>query len=167
MNIGSLARLPWKIKDVVRAVRRDIAASRHTMAQVLQMIAALEAKHGDLELKHNELIDVLLENDRRWERTRRSSHEELLAEIREQGLLTETAARLPARAAAERKLRDQLPSPHSPPTGYERVDHLLEPRQLSWASRWRLRSQRLIRYLPPERCSSLTTPRVTAVARPP
>ncbi len=111
MNIKSLVRLPWKIKDVVRAMRGDIAESRQAMAQLLQMIAALEARHGNLELRHGELLDVLQEKDERWERKTHSTHEELLAEIREQGLLTEIAARLPARAAAEMKLRDQLPAP--------------------------------------------------------
>jgi polysaccharide pyruvyl transferase WcaK-like protein len=81
MNIKSLVRLPWTIKDVLRSMRREIADSRRMMAELL--------------LKHREMTDILS------------------GEIREQGILMETAARSSLRAAAEMKLRSKLTPPLS------------------------------------------------------
>ncbi len=100
MNIQSLFRLPWRIKNVVRAMRRDLADSRNAMAdnriamdEILKSIASLKYENRAM----TEELSAL--------------REELLGEIREQGLLLETAARLATRAAAESKLRAQLTPP--------------------------------------------------------
>jgi len=108
MTIKSLVRLPWKLKAVLRSMRQDLADSRRTMAELLQMISALELGHEELteELRRERLQD-------RTEEIMSSLRELLLGEIREQGLLAETAARFSARAAAELKLRDQLIPPPS------------------------------------------------------
>jgi hypothetical protein len=42
MNINSLWRLPWKLKDALRAVRRDVADSRRMTAELARMIATLK-----------------------------------------------------------------------------------------------------------------------------
>src|ERR1700722_17627490 len=76
MNIKWWVRLPWKIKDVLVSVRRDLAESRRMMAELLPMIPALR--------------------------------EMLAGEIREQGIITETAARSSLGAAAEMQLRKTL-----------------------------------------------------------
>jgi polysaccharide pyruvyl transferase WcaK-like protein len=130
MNIKRLVRLPWKLKDVLRSMRQDLADSRRTMAELLQLISALELRHGDLKLRHGDLelrhgeLTEELRRERQEERTldlgrerRREEEmswlrETLLGEIREQGLLMETAARFLPRAAAEMKLRNQLTPPH-------------------------------------------------------
>ena len=39
--------LPWKLKEVLRSMRRDLADSRRTMAELLQMMSALELRHGE------------------------------------------------------------------------------------------------------------------------
>jgi len=86
MKLMSLVRLPWKMQEVLRSMRRDLADSR-------RMISVLELRHGEM----TEEISSLSER--------------LLGEIREQGLLMETAARFATRAAAEMKLRNQLTPP--------------------------------------------------------
>ncbi len=129
MKLKTFACLPWKIKEVVRATRRDIAESRQTMAELLRIVSALAVQHENIDIdlrnfvtEHRELTDVLkrdrlegqardLDREKQRERAMAWLSERLLAEIREQGLLTETAARLPSRAAAEMKLRDQLSPP--------------------------------------------------------
>ncbi|MGO9471736.1 MAG: polysaccharide pyruvyl transferase family protein [Isosphaeraceae bacterium] len=83
MNIKSLIRFPWKLRDVFRSMRRDHAESRRMTAEILQMISDLEPR----------------------------LRETLVGEFREQGLLMETAARYSSRAAAEMKLRDRLTPP--------------------------------------------------------
>ena len=100
------------------------------MAQVLQMIAALEAKHGDLEHKHNELIDVLLENDRRWSAhgVRRTKSFWPRFVSRAFSRKPRPACRLARPPRGNSGINSLLPIRA---TGYERVDHLLEPRRLS------------------------------------
>ncbi len=102
MNIKSLIRLPWKLKDVFRSMRRDLAESRRMMAEILEMTSDLEPR----------------------------LRETLVGEFREQGLLMATAARYSSRAAAEMKLRNRLPPPLSR-RRCERPDHLLEPCRVS------------------------------------
>ena len=136
MNINSLVRLPWKVKDVLRSMRRDLADSRRTMAELLQMISALELRHarGGRGAEAGEPAGADLEtwNERGDGNEEMSSlREMLLGEIREQGLLTETAARFSSRAAAEMKLRNQLTPPLARERRCERLDHLLEPCRLS------------------------------------
>jgi polysaccharide pyruvyl transferase WcaK-like protein/GT2 family glycosyltransferase len=126
MNIKSLAGLPWKLKDVVRALRHELAASRQGMAELAHLTTALEARiSGELSLRLGELIETLQQNDlrarssesgpeRRLAEAINALNEGLLAQIREQGLLLETAARLPGRAAAELTLRGELALPTLP-----------------------------------------------------
>ncbi len=111
MNIKSWVRLPWKIKDVVRSMRRDLADSRLTIAELSRMISTMELRQ---EERTEELRQCTEELRRRTEELKQST-EELRREIQEQGLLLETAARFPIRAEAERKLRSQL----TPPTSRE------------------------------------------------
>jgi polysaccharide pyruvyl transferase WcaK-like protein len=93
MKLKSWVRLPWKIKEVLRSMRRDLADSRRMMVELSQMISVLEFRHGELTEEMSSL------------------RERLLGEVREQGLLTETAVRSATRAAAEMKLRNQLTPP--------------------------------------------------------
>ena len=46
MNIKSWIRLPWKFKDVVRSMRRDLADTRR-IAELSQMISALELRQEE------------------------------------------------------------------------------------------------------------------------
>lgn len=66
MKLKTFACLPWKIKEVVRATRRDIAESRQTMAELLRIVSALAVQHENIDIdlrnfvtEHRELTDVL------------------------------------------------------------------------------------------------------------
>jgi len=115
MNIKRLVRLPWILKDVLRSLRQDLANSRQVTAELSQLISALELGHRELteelrrERQHERTED--LERERRREQEISSLRELLLGEIREQGILMETAARFLPRAAAEMKLLNQLTPP--------------------------------------------------------
>ncbi len=115
MNINRLVRLPWKLKDLVHSMRPDLADSRRAMAELVQLVSALELGHAALtdELRRERQQDRTehLERERRREQEISTLREMLLGEIREQVLLTETAARCLPRAAAETKLRNLLAPP--------------------------------------------------------
>jgi polysaccharide pyruvyl transferase WcaK-like protein len=99
MNIKSLIGLPIRLKNVLRTMSRDLEETRQIVAELVKQLAAVRSEdlislRASLEsLKSIESIESLRE------------------EIREQGLLMETAARISSRAAAELKLRSRLARP--------------------------------------------------------
>ncbi len=156
MKLKSLIRLPWKMKEVLRSMRRDLADSRRMMAELSQMISVMELRHGAITGEMSSLtggmssltgemssltggmspltgemssltgemssltggmssltgeMSSLTGEMSSLTGEMSSLRERLLEEIREQGLLMETAARSWARAAAEMKLRNQLDPP--------------------------------------------------------
>ena len=117
MIINSIFRLPWKVREVLRFMRRDLADSRRTMAELSQMMSALELRHGEAteELRREIRQERALERERerRREEEMSSLRQFLLGEIQEKGLMMETAALFSSRAAAEMKLRNQLTRPLS------------------------------------------------------
>ena len=113
MNIGSWVRLPWKIKDVVRSMRRDLAGTPLAVAELSRMISTMELRQ---EERTEELRRTTEELRRTTEELGRTT-EELRREIQEQGLLLEAAARFSIRAEAEGKLRSQLTPPASREAG--------------------------------------------------
>jgi polysaccharide pyruvyl transferase WcaK-like protein len=112
MKLTSLVRLPWKLKEVLRSMRYDMAESRRMLAKLSDAISVLEIRQGEMtdelsRARRQEQTDEMGREQRR-ERELSSLREMLLGEIREQGLLMEAAARSLPRAAAEMKLRNQL-----------------------------------------------------------
>jgi polysaccharide pyruvyl transferase WcaK-like protein len=147
MNIKRLIHLPWKLKEVLGLMARDVAEVRLALEDLTERFSALkrghaelvrmERRHAKLERRHaklgrrqSELTEQLLrereaERSGGLERERlrqqeiaslretlsgaiRELREQVLAEVREQGHVMETAARLLPRAAAEMKLRERL-----------------------------------------------------------
>lgn len=89
MNIQTWVHLPRKIVNVVRALRRESWENRVMIAEVLERLTVLGARHEE----QARLLDQMSE------------------EVREQGVLLDSTVRIPLRAAAEMKLRDRLPAP--------------------------------------------------------
>ena len=95
-------------------------------------MSALELRHerddrrAEAEIRQEPRLEDL-ERERRREEEMSSLREVLLGEIREQGLLMETAARFSPRAAAETEAPRPARTSASPRSRCERADHLLEP----------------------------------------
>ena len=74
MNIESWVRLPWKIKDVVRSMRRDLADTRRQMAELSRMISALELRQEERTEELRRTTEELRRSDgRAWARTARDA----------------------------------------------------------------------------------------------
>jgi hypothetical protein len=89
MNIKPLIHLPWKLWNALRSLRRDLAEILRILAEIAPAISALRSEEMA------------------------SLRETLIGEIREHGLLAETAARFSLRTAAEMKLRSRLTTPQT------------------------------------------------------
>ena len=118
MNINDLIRLPWKLKNVLRSVRRDLEDSRRATGELLQLVSALELRQREIfeQLAHTSApgSDGRAGTPRKRQEQQMSSlGEMLLGEIREQGIIMETAASFSPRAAAEIKLREPASRPPS------------------------------------------------------
>ena len=123
MNMHWWVDLPWKLKAVLGSMRRDLTEIRQAIAELKPLISALEQKQKDTT---NDLRQEVIEKLRLLEETEmpllaqlfrgeaqsiRDEAQSLRGEIREQGLLAETAARQSQRAAAETRIRSRLIPP--------------------------------------------------------
>ena len=116
MRIKWWIDLPWKLKAVLGSMRRDIAEIQLSLSELPPLFSALERSQGETtnELKREliELKRVLIEQLRVLREAEIPSLSRLLqGEIREHGLLAETAARQSQRAAAETRIRKGLIPP--------------------------------------------------------
>jgi polysaccharide pyruvyl transferase WcaK-like protein len=108
MNIMSLIRLPMRLKNVVRSMRRDLAETRQIAAETQHVAAETRQVAAESRQVATEIVQLL--SALRSEELV-SLRETIRGEIREQGLLMEAAARLATRAKAELKLRNRLARP--------------------------------------------------------
>ncbi len=105
-------RLPWKLRDVLRSIRRDLVDSRRATAEILQLVSALDLRHREtieeLLREWRQVRNEELERASRQETQMSSLRELVVGEVREQGIMMESAARFWPRSAAETKLRSRL-----------------------------------------------------------
>ncbi len=132
MNMKSILRLPWRLKEVVRAVRRDVETGQRASEEVLRIVLELERRQAEIERDRarerdqgsaleQELLRQLVEARGHTQHLEaeigslreliHADRDLLLGEIREHGLLTETAARCSSRSDSEARLREQLVAP--------------------------------------------------------
>ncbi len=116
MRIKWWIDLPWKLKAALSSMRRDIAEIQLSLSELKPLFSDLERSQGETT---NELKRELIESKRELiEKLRVVREAELPSlarllrdEIREFGLLAETAARQSQRAAAETRIRNGLIAP--------------------------------------------------------
>ena len=101
MRLPRWLNLPWRARQVVRSLRTELSECRQQLDEFAREAAAREVSQRELaESLRNEIHTAL-----------GSLQDRLIGEIREQGLLHDTAIRYATRAAAEARLRARLPAP--------------------------------------------------------